>query len=56
MTFAAYRMSMHSAIGFLRVVPAPDLPPPSCWIIFVTAILSCCLITYNSPSEWYCVM
>lgn len=40
MILLAYRMSMQRAIGFFKDVPAPDLPPPSCWIIFVTAMRS----------------
>ena len=43
-TLAAYLINMHNAIGFFSVVPAPVFPPPNCWIILVTAILSCCLI------------
>jgi hypothetical protein len=45
MTLPAYLTSMHNAIGFLSTLATlPPFPPLNCWIIFVTAILSDCLI------------
>lgn len=56
MTFPAYRINMHTAIGFLRTLAAlPPFPPLSCWIILVTAILSPCLMRKSSPRAWYWV-